>query len=372
MSNSTTLLETVEVAQAAKETTVNQLFDAHSPSSIFGRHAEACSGLTWGYYGGSIAVDGVLTAVANGTVSLTASLSNFVERTRAGVVSANTSGFTAGRVPLYLVVCGGSSVTSYTDYRQCALEIGVEGRLSLSVAGNTDVTLTAAQARNHILNFSGALTGNINVIVPNGPQCWAVTNNTSGAYTLTVKTTAGSGVVVSQGSAGLLSADGTNVIGIGYDADLATIAGLTATTDNFIQAKSSAWASRTPAQVAVDLQGAGLDVDMAGFRGVPINSQSANYTTVAADAGKMLLHPSGGGSGDTFTIDSNANVAYEVGTAITFCNMDSNGLSIAITSDTLNLAGAGTTGTRTLAQYGIATALKVTSTGWLISGTGLT
>jgi hypothetical protein len=39
------------------------------------------------------------------------------------------------------------------------------------------------------------------------------------------------------------------------DADLTTIAGLTATTDNFLQAKASAWASRTPAQVAADLQG---------------------------------------------------------------------------------------------------------------------
>ena len=37
------------------------------------------------------------------------------------------------------------------------------------------------------------------------------------------------------------------------DADLATIAGLTATTDSFIQAKSSAWAARTIAQVAADL-----------------------------------------------------------------------------------------------------------------------
>ena len=37
------------------------------------------------------------------------------------------------------------------------------------------------------------------------------------------------------------------------DADLTTIAGLTATTDNFIQSKSSAWASRTPTQVTADL-----------------------------------------------------------------------------------------------------------------------
>lgn len=109
-----------------------------------------------------------------------------------------------------------------------------------------------------------------------------------------------------------------------------------------------------------------------GFRGVPINSQSGNYTTVAEDAGRAILHPSGGGAGDTFTIASNATVAYEVGTAITFINMDSNAVSIAIDSDTMNLAGAGTAGTRTMAQYGIATAIKVTSTGWLISGTNLT
>lgn len=128
----------------------------------------------------------------------------------------------------------------------------------------------------------------------------------------------------------------------------------------------------TGAVTLADLQETGLNVDACGFRGVPINSQSGNYTTVAADAGKAILHPNGGGSGDTFTIDSNANVAYEIGAAITFINMDSNALSIAITSDTLNLAGAGTTGTRTLAQYGIATAIKVTTTGWLISGTNLT
>jgi hypothetical protein len=128
----------------------------------------------------------------------------------------------------------------------------------------------------------------------------------------------------------------------------------------------------TGAVTLADLQETGLNVDAVGFRGIPINSQSGNYTTVAADNGKAILHPSGAGAGDTFTIDSNANVAYEVGAAITFINMDSNALSIAITSDTMNLAGAGTTGTRSLAQYGIATAIKVASTTWLISGTNLT
>ena len=128
----------------------------------------------------------------------------------------------------------------------------------------------------------------------------------------------------------------------------------------------------TAAQAATVVQGDGLDADAAGFRGIPQNSQSGNYTCVAADAGKEIYHPSGAGAGDTFTLPANGSVAYEIGTAITFTNMDSNALSIAITTDTMYMAGAGTTGTRTLAQYGTATAVKKTSTTWLISGINLT
>lgn len=156
------------------------------------------------------------------------------------------------------------------------------------------------------------------------------------------------------------------------DSDLTTIAGLTATSDNFIQSKSGSWASRTVAQVTSDLQGTGLTDASVGFRNIPINSQSAAYTTVAADNGKLILHPSTDANARTFTIDSNSNVAYPVGTAITFVNMTSQVVTIAITSDTMYLAGTGTTGSRSLAQYGMATAIKLTSTTWIINGNGLT
>lgn len=110
-----------------------------------------------------------------------------------------------------------------------------------------------------------------------------------------------------------------------------------------------------------------------GYINLPQNSQSGAYTTVLDDQGKHLLHPSADTTARTFTIDSNANVAYPVGTAITFVNQASAGtLTIAITSDTMRLAGAGTTGSRTLAANGVATALKVATTEWIISGTGLT
>jgi hypothetical protein len=149
---------------------------------------------------------------------------------------------------------------------------------------------------------------------------------------------------------------GTNVQA--FDSDLTTWAGITPGTNVGTNLAKNA---------------DGSVVDAIGFRGIPQNSNSAAYTTVMADAGKHLLHPAADTTARTFTIDSNANVAYPIGTAITFINQHAGGvITIAITSDTMRLAGAGTTGSRTLAADGVATAIKITSTEWIISGTGLT
>lgn len=85
--------------------------------------------------------------------------------------------------------------------------------LSVSVAGASDVALTAAQARNGILKFTGTLTGNINVTPPAAVpgQKWVVINGTSGSYTLTFKTISGTGIAVTQGTASSLFCDGTNI-----------------------------------------------------------------------------------------------------------------------------------------------------------------
>jgi len=109
-----------------------------------------------------------------------------------------------------------------------------------------------------------------------------------------------------------------------------------------------------------------------GFLNIPQNSQSAAYTLVLADAGKHIFHPSTDANARTYTIPANGSVAYPIGTAITFVNMTSQVVTIAITTDTMYLAKDGTTGSRSLAQYGSATALKLTSTTWLISGSALT
>jgi hypothetical protein len=109
-----------------------------------------------------------------------------------------------------------------------------------------------------------------------------------------------------------------------------------------------------------------------GYINIPQNSQSAAYTCVLADAGKHIFHPSTDATARTFTIPANSSVAYPIGTAISFINMTSQVVSIAITTDTMYLSSAGTTGTRSLAQYGTATAVKIESNKWIISGAGLT
>ena len=106
-----------------------------------------------------------------------------------------------------------------------------------------------------------------------------------------------------------------------------------------------------------------------GYMGIPASAAATtgSYTIVAGDAGEHIYST----ATRTITIPANASVAFPVGTAISFVAATGATVTIAITSDTLLLAGAGTTGSRTLSPFGMATALKITSTSWIISGNGL-
>lgn len=133
--------------------------------------------------------------------------------------------------------------------------------------------------------------------------------------------------------------------------------------------QSAATVKTTPAAILTYVLGDGSSAGSAGFRVVPSNPQSAAYSTVLADSGKSIDHLAADANARTFTIDG--SVSYPVGTCISFTNMTSQVVTIAISTDTLYLAGAGTTGSRSLAQYGVATARKQASGVWIISGIGL-
>ena len=83
---------------------------------------------------------------------------------------------------------------------------------SISVAGTGNYTLSGSELNRIAYSFTGVLTGNRNVIVPQTVQQYWVANNTTGPYTLTVKTSIASGTAVAQGARSILYCDSTNVV----------------------------------------------------------------------------------------------------------------------------------------------------------------
>ena len=107
-----------------------------------------------------------------------------------------------------------------------------------------------------------------------------------------------------------------------------------------------------------------------GYMGLPQSTITTTDTLTIADAGKHIYVNT---ASQTITIPANSAVPYPIGTAITFvAGPSAVSVTIAITTDIMYLAGTGTTGSRTLAAHGSATAIKVSATAWYINGTGLT
>jgi len=82
----------------------------------------------------------------------------------------------------------------------------------IAVPGTGNYTLAGTELNRVSYKFTGVLTGNRNIIVPNTVQQYWVDNQTTGAFTLTVKTAAGTGVTVTQGARAIVYCEGTNVV----------------------------------------------------------------------------------------------------------------------------------------------------------------
>jgi hypothetical protein len=83
---------------------------------------------------------------------------------------------------------------------------------TINVAGTGNYVLSGAELNRVAYEFTGALTGNRNVIVPNTIQQYWVTNSTTGAFSLTVKTASTSGVAVTQTASAILYSNGNQVV----------------------------------------------------------------------------------------------------------------------------------------------------------------
>lgn len=116
-----------------------------------------------------------------------------------------------------LVICDGSNffTIGFGQAPQFTFDY-----VAISLTGQTSPYVLSGSELNRITyNFSGVLTANMEVVVPDTVQQYWVANTTTGAYTLTVKTASGTGVAVAQGARTIMYCDAVDV----YSAETASI-----------------------------------------------------------------------------------------------------------------------------------------------------
>jgi len=246
-------------------------------------------------------------------------------------------------------------------------------RVNISGSGNVTINatgsgypLTVSDTTGSNTSFASNVAGYAQVILNNA--------NAGGSAQYTVQGNNGGVIVTLQAQTGGIGSVGTNTAhSFNINTNGGTRISIVNSTGNVaIQSPVSGNNALTVNSVSgthsTKIGDSGTTLYNAGFLEVPPQAQTANYTCVLADSGKSIDM---NGTSLTVTIPANGSVAYPTGTCLTFTNLNSSNLSIAINTDTLTKAGSTTTGTRTLAQNGVATARKVSSTSWIISGTGL-
>jgi hypothetical protein len=231
-----------------------------------------------------------------------------------------------------------------------------------------------SNGKNQVLKLTGTIAGAVNIVIPDSiEKTYIVENATSGAYTVTFKTTSGTGVTWSATDKGkkILYSNGTNVEeGITSTGSLITgnITTNTIYTSNLTVTNNTNVSGITITDNVTAANNitttAGNMIDQLGeVRTVPANTQASTYTLVASDHGKVII------ASNTITVPSGI---FSTGQTISIYNNTAGNISINRSSVTMYWVTDGTDADRTLATRGVATILCVGTNTFVITGGLLT
>lgn len=218
-----------------------------------------------------------------------------------------------------------------------AIEEAIVGYATANFTSDADLTLTLTDtnatqvARNLVLNVTSgvSLSTTRNLIVPTIEKPYYIFNNTTGAQSIVVKTSAGTGVTVPNGTKVFVYTDGTNVVNAVTYLPSLTVDG----------------------------------TNPVGFIDVPpVGTKTGAYVLATGDVGKYVQV----GSGGSIEIP---NSTFAEGDVVSIFNNTSAGITITCTITTAYIAGTDVDkATVTLATRGVATILFISSTVCVITG----
>ena len=136
---------------------------------------------------------------------------------------ANT---TSASLKLTVQATGENSGTwgQFTNTNLLILEQAIGGYAGVALNATTGATLTfsngvLSNGKNQVIKLTGTITSNVNVTIPDSiEKTYLVENATSGAFTVTFKTSSGTGVTwgTTDKTTKLIYSDGTNVVDSGF------------------------------------------------------------------------------------------------------------------------------------------------------------
>jgi len=287
---------------------------------------------------------------------------------------ANT---TSANLKLTVQQTGENSGTwgQFTNTNLLILEQAIGGYDAVGLNATTGATLTfsngvLSNGKNQVLRLTGTITANVNVVIPDSiEKTYLVENATSGAHTVTFKTTSGTGATWATTDKGykILYSDGTNIVDItGSMGDLIagdvttnTISTNTINVSN-ITISASTTANTISASGNITTSAGDMSDQIGEIRSVPINSKTAAYTLIATDHGKFISTDS------AITVPP---AVFTAGQTVTIYNDSAS--SFAITKGagvTMYWVQTGANEDRTLSTRGVATILCVATNVFVITG----
>ena len=147
---------------------------------------------------------------------------------------------TSANLKLTVQTTGENSGTwgQITNTNLLILEQAIGGYTGVALNATTGATLTfsngaLSNGKDQVIRLTGTITSNVNVVIPDGVEkTYIVENATSGAFTVTFKTSSGTGATWSTTDKGykIIYSDGTNVVDVTADLGNITAGNITAGT----------------------------------------------------------------------------------------------------------------------------------------------